>query len=1382
MRFSARSFVLAVSASLLSLAIPAAVEAAMTSAVVGSTATMTGDDGATLLHDVLTITQSGGLFRHNRFSGGDPGFASDFDFDSSVPGNQTIDAATGVININARGGDDRITLGDGINLRGTIDGGAGTDLLTYEPYSTGISVNLGLGTTGLSASLGSEQVVPPSISVATGTVTVTNYNIATRRFDISGTVSGILPGDVTGLKILQAPVGTNGPLTIDLTPVATLVPAGDGFTFTVPGGLELPGASEAAFLGGAAYVTVSTTGFPAGVIRGQLFSAGSVALATGRATGTASVTNIEDLVGGQGDDSLVGNTVANVIDGFIGTDWIVGGPGGDDLNGERGTDVLMWNDGDGNDQIAGGDQGGDNDTVQVNGSTADDTFTVSPNGGALRVTRTLPTPVTLIISGTERLIVNGLGGADTFTVNDLGSPGPLATLNLNGFDGSDTFTYVAISSGAITFTAHGGTGSDTLQGPDAPRTWNVTAANQGNIASLVASFRSIEALGGGPGNDTFNVKAFAAGSTSVTGGAGTDTLNYDAESRPVSGDTTPPDGTINSPGVQPVPFFQIETVNITNSSSTPDGAIAIADVTIGEDDASANAVFNVSLGGPSALTVTVNFATANGTATAPGDYTPQTGTVTFAPGETLKTITVPIVADAVPEPSETFFVNLSGAVNATIADAQGQGTITDTDVSRLFMGDRTIAEGRSGTTNAVFTVVLDPPHYATVTVNVATADGTAVAPSDYASVSGPVVFAPGETSRTITVPIVGDMFIEPAETFSVNLSSPSAGATIVDGTGTGVIVNDDAIADDFDGDRKTDLTVFRPASGNWYTLTSSTAFMGSTATAFGLSGDLPVPADYDGDSKTDAAVFRPATGAWIIRYSSTGANVTLAWGLGADAPVPADYDGDGRADVAFYRPSTGVWNVLRSTAGYDPSSPLTYTLGAPTDIPVPGDYDADGKADFAVFRPSAGVWSVLESRTGWSGLSTFAFGLPGDVTVPGDYDGDGVLDRAVYRPSTGEWFALQSTSNGTTVVSRQWGLSGDVPVPGDYDGDTRTDFAVYRPATGEWLVLQSSTNATTFLTIHWGAPGDTPTVHAPGAEAIVISRRTVANSRRTTDLDGDGRGDLTVFRPSTGTWFNLRSGVSYTTAATFQWGLNGDLTVPSDYDGDGVTDLAVWRPADGTWFVRFSGTGFTSSAEFQWGLNGDVPVPGDYDADGKADLAVWRPATGTWHIRLSAFAYAHSISFQWGLSGDVPVPGDYDGDETTDLAVWRPSSGTWFILTSSTNYTASLSFQMGLAGDITVPSDFDGDGKTDLAVYRPSTGTWFIRQSATGSATPVPYQWGLSTDTPVPSDVDGDGKTDLAVYRPSTGEWFFLLSGANFTTSVGYVWGQPGDVPIFRRQ
>jgi hypothetical protein len=156
----------------------------------------------------------------------------------------------------------------------------------------------------------------------------------------------------------------------------------------------------------------------------------------------------------------------------------------------------------------------------------------------------------------------------------------------------------------------------------------------------------------------------------------------------------------------------------------------------------------------------------------------------------VPTVTVLINGDRLGEPNETFMVNLSGVSGgAVITDSQGVGTIVD-DEPRISINDVTRTEGRSGTTLFVFTVTLSTASDVPVIVNFATADGTARAGEDYTAQSGSVTFAPGETSKTISIAVLSDRRREANETFFVNLSSV-VDALILDGQGIGRILNDD---------------------------------------------------------------------------------------------------------------------------------------------------------------------------------------------------------------------------------------------------------------------------------------------------------------------------------------------------------------------------------------------------------------------------------------------------------------------------------------------------------------------------------------------------------------------------------------------------------------
>lgn len=317
--------------------------------------------------------------------------------------------------------------------------------------------------------------------------------------------------------------------------------------------------------------------------------------------------------------------------------------------------------------------------------------------------------------------------------------------------------------------------------------------------------------------------------------------------------------------------------------------------------------------------------------------------------------------------------------------------------------------------------------------------------------------------------------------------------------------------------------------------------------------------------------------------------------------VPFDYDGDGLADIGVRRPSNQTWFVLNSS---DTNFNSTRNDGiqrvqfgfSPNDIPVSGDFDGDGIADYAVRRPSNQMWFVLNSSGSnfnsqrGDGIQRVQFGLrEDDIPVPADYDGDGITDFAVRRPSNQTWFVLNSSGSdfnsqrGDGIQRVRFGLDdNDIPVPADYDGDGIADFAVRRPSNQFWFILNSSGS-------------NFNSTREDGIQRVQFGLRDT-DIPVPADYDGDGIADIAVRRPETQTWFVLNSsGTNFNSTRgdgiqRVQFGLREeDIPVPADYDGDGITDFAVRRPSTTSWFILRSSDGEIVRATFGRD-SGDIPL------------------------------------------------------------------------------------------------------------------------------------------------------------------------------------------------
>jgi hypothetical protein len=412
-------------------------------------------------------------------------------------------------------------------------------------------------------------------------------------------------------------------------------------------------------------------------------------------------------------------------------------------------------------------------------------------------------------------------------------------------------------------------------------------------------------------------------------------------------------------------------------------ALSVSDVTVTEGNAgTVNAVFTVTLTPASGLTVGVDFATANGTATSGADYSTTSGTLSFAPGATTQSVTVTVTGDVLDEPDETFFLNLANPANGTVADAQGLGTITDDDApAALSIADVAVTEGDTGTTQAVFTLTLAPVSGQTVTLDYATADGTATAGTDYTAAAGSVTFAPGVTTQAVSVDVIGDVLTEPSETFLVNLAN-AGNATVSDGQAVGTI-NDNDAASSLTVD---DIAVTEGNSGviqAVFTVSLAPANAQAVTVDF-ATADGTATAGTDYTAASGALTFAPGSATQTVSVDVTGdvldePDETFA--LTLTNPTNANVgDGEGLGTITDDDPaatvSISVTSVREGPNGT--TSPADFTV---TVAPVSGQTVS---VEYATSNGTASLDSDYEVT---SGVLTFAPGTtaaPVSVNVFGD--------------------------------------------------------------------------------------------------------------------------------------------------------------------------------------------------------------------------------------------------------------------------------------------------------------------------------------------------------------------------------------------------------------
>jgi hypothetical protein len=648
-----------------------------------------------------------------------------------------------------------------------------------------------------------------------------------------------------------------------------------------------------------------------------------------------------------------------------------------------------------------------------------------------------------------------------------------------------------------------------------------------------------------------------------------------------------------------------------------------------------NAVFTVTMSPSSTSTVTVNYATANGTATAGSDYVAVSGTLTFTAGQTSKTVSVAVNGDTADEPDEAFYLNLSNSTNATIATGQATATIVDDDLPAVSMSinDVSVTEGNSGTTNAVLTVTLSGAAGQTVTANYATANGTATAGSDYVAQSGNLTFTAGQTSKTIAIVVNGDTSVEPNETFVVNLTNP-AGATLADGQGQVTIVNDDLPALSINDMSSTEGN--SGTKGFAFTVSLSTASSSTVTVSYGTAdGTATAGSDYVAQSGTlsftagqtsktititingDTTVEPNET--FVVNLSSpSGATIAGGQGQGTitnddTPPLPtlsindvSDTEGNsGGKSLAFV--------VTLSAAS---SSAVTVNYATADGTATAGsDYVAQsGTLSFAAGQTSKAITITISGDTTVESNETFVVNLssPSGATIA-DGQGQGTItndDTAPPPPVTDSvvWTSpagvTVSGNSLTKTAANGWGNAGAISTQQLASGDGFAEFTASETNTYRLLGLANGNTDNGYQDIDFA-------IDAYAGGLIQVYESGVFKGTYGTFVTGDRlrigvvsgvvqyyKNGSVIYTSTKAPAYPLLVDTSlYNTASTLNAAVVSGFSTPSPPPSTG--DPVVWTSALG---VTVNGSSLTKTAANGWGNAGAISTQTLASGDGYVEF------------------------------------------------------------------------------------------------------------------------------------------------------------------------------------